>query len=150
MLRRLHAYWEAKRRERRLPARSDMGSRRDRAAVAAHPAGGRRAWPVVAVQVRLAGTYVKAAIDQRLKGAYLEQVKLDRQTETILSLYEAVVLQSQPVVSRHVFINEDGRSFDYERLLLPLMVHGENRVYMNLAGICFDAPSPTPNIPFVS
>ena len=149
LLQELHAYWEAKRRGRHFPRRSDI-SPAEMLLVLPHTF-------LVDVQhgeklgfrIRLAGTYIEAAFQQFLTGAYLEQVKLNAQTEDIVARYERVVREQRPIVSCHRFVNEDVRPFDYERLLLPLAVDDENRVDMILGAICFAQPLPTPHVPFV-
>ena len=149
LLQELHAYWEAKRRGRLFPRRSDLS-----------PAEMMLALPHVFLvdvehgeklgfRIRLAGTYIEEAFRQVLTGTYLEQVKLNAQTEDIVARYEWVVREQRPVVSCHRFVNEDERQFDYERLLLPLAVDDENRVDMILGAICFAKPLPTPYVPFI-
>jgi hypothetical protein len=144
LLRDLFVYWDSGRNGRPFPRRSDID-----------PIDIPRLLPHVFLvnvergeglrfRVRLAGTYVEAAFQQFTTGRYLEEIKLNGQTDDILARYSECAQTGIPVLSRHVFVNEDHRSFDYQRLLLPLAVDDDTRVDMIFGGICFAAPLPTP------
>ena len=148
LLRELKAYWESRRKSRLFPRRSDID-----------PVHIPRLLPHIFLadvereaglrfRFRLVGTCLEDAVRQWLTGCYVEELKVDGARDEILAQYRLCAERCVPVVSRHRFINEDQRPFDYERLLLPLAVSVDNRVDMILGGICFRAPFPTPSIPF--
>jgi hypothetical protein len=146
LLRDLFTYWDNRRRDQPFPKRSDID-----------PVDIPRLLPHIFLitvergeelrfRVRLAGTHVEAAFQQFTTGRYLEQIKLDGETDDILARYNQCAETGLPVLSRHVFVNEDRRSFDYQRLLLPLAVDHDTRVDMILGGVCFAAPLTTPPV----
>lgn len=146
----LYAYWASLRHGRTLPRRADIDLQ---ALMLALP-------HVFLVDVdhagegeftfRLAGSFLEAAFGQTMTRRHVEDLKLDGHTDEILSQYRRTVAERAPSVSNLRFVNQDGRQFDYERLLLPLAVGELDRVEMILGGICFKSPLPTPSLSFLS
>ena len=146
LLRHLFGYWESRRQGRRFPRRCDID-----------PVDIPRLLPHVFLidiergaglrfRIRLAGTHLEAAFRWFGAGRYVDEYKLDGQVDDILARYRECAETGRPVRSRHQFVNEDERMFDYERLLLPLGIVDDTRVDMILGAMCFAAPMPTPRV----
>ena len=143
-------YWQAQRRSRRMPCRSDI---EPQALMLALP-------HLFLVDVehaqelgftfRVAGSFMEAAFDQPMTRKDLREMKLNGHYDEIVMQYRRAAIEQRPVVSSHQFLNQDGREFDYERLLLPLSVDDDSRADMILGAVCFRAPLPTPRLPFLS
>lgn len=141
----LFAYWDSRRQGVRIPKRRDID-----------PIHIPRLLPHIYLvdverqdglrfRIRLAGTYLETAFRQFGAGRYVEEIKLNGETDEILERYRRCAEAAEPIYSRHVFVNEDQRKFDYGRLLLPLLVENEDRVDMIFGGIAFEAPLQTPD-----
>jgi hypothetical protein len=150
-LQQIYQYWLSQRHGRRMPRRADIDPQ---ALMLALP-------HLFLVEVehkgselgfvfRVAGTFFEAAFDQRLTRKHLQEMKLADHLDEIMAQYRRAANERRAVVSNHKFVNEDHRQFDYERLLLPLSVKDDDRCDMILGAICFDAPLPTPSLPFLS
>jgi hypothetical protein len=149
-LRQVYDYWKAQQHGRRMPWRRDIDPH---ALMLALP-------HIFLVDVehdkqlgfvfRVAGTFMEAAFDQSLTHKHLQEMKLNGHFDEIAAHYRRAATEQRPVVSRHKFVNEDDREFDYERLLLPLSVDDDSRVDMILGAICFDAPLQTPRLMFLA
>ena len=136
-LRQLHAYWLAKKGDRRAPGRSDI----DPLEIAPH-------LPYVMLidveheplrfRYRLVGTEIVRNIGSDLTGHYLDEyVRLGRGAP-MAAEYARVAAWGEPVCAVWEYTRDDGRHVRYERLALPLSRDGLV-VDMLFGGAVFDA-----------
>ncbi|HVO02880.1 MAG TPA: PAS domain-containing protein [Candidatus Cybelea sp.] len=149
-LRQVFEYWAAQLHGRRLPHRADIDPHALMLALPHIFIMDVERNPSLDFVFRVAGTFLEAAFDQTLTRKHLAEMKLDDHVDEIVSQYRQCVTEQRPICSHHSFVNQDQRRFDYERLLLPLAVDDDNRVDMILGAVAFDAPLPTPSVPFLA
>jgi hypothetical protein len=136
-LRRLHAYWLAKKGAARAPPRS-----------AIHPEEIVDLLPNLALvdvigepprfRVRLFGTILVAAYGQDITGRFIDEIDLDTIGPDLDASLRAVVRDWRPHVMRVQLIKaEDRRHIEYERIWLPLSSDNQT-VNMLLGGIAVE------------
>lgn len=115
----LYAYWNARRRGRRFPARADIDPL-DLAPwlaniflVEVDPRGTPR------FRYRLSGTAVDEIHGQTLTGKSPADIRTPEVARIVEEQYEAVLARPQPRCDRLTLL-DDGRVWSYERLILPL------------------------------
>ncbi|MEQ8586434.1 MAG: PAS domain-containing protein [Thalassobaculaceae bacterium] len=125
ILREIHAYWESKRGDRRMPARADLDPL-DFPALLPNvilmdvmPADGR-------LKVRLVGTLVVQMFGGDYTGMYLDEIDFGEMRQKILDDYGAAAKEAKAIFTDHRFRKLGGHTFDIERVVLPLSDDGEH------------------------
>ncbi len=124
LLRQLHAYWCRKRGDRVAPARAEI-----------EPDEIRDLLPNVYIiemlgaphrfRFRLVGTSVVREYGAEITGKFLDEIDLDGMGLPVLSEYEKVVSEREPIASTWHFTKRDGRELSYEHLIMPLSSDGK-------------------------
>lgn len=136
ILKQLEAYWQAKKGERRAPARADLDPI-DIPVLMPHlllldvEAGSCR------IRFRLMGTAVANGLGRDLTGRYLDELPLNKTQRAMYAEYLRVAETAEPACSTWEYTREDGRHVRLERLILPLSSDGV-AIDMLLGGIVFD------------
>jgi len=118
----LHAYWQAKRGERDMPARPHMAPE-DLKPILPHVmltdvlADGR-------LRFRLVGTEVERLFGRRMTGEYVHDLLLGAYGRNVLTLYQRTISDRRPVFSRDVVHTQSGAQMISERVMLPLSNDG--------------------------
>ncbi|MCC6469513.1 MAG: PAS domain-containing protein [Alphaproteobacteria bacterium] len=144
ILRRLFAYWESCRRGQVYPRRADF----DPLAIPEllphlflidieHGADPR-------FRIRLSGTFIDSVFARSSASRYLDDSPINRREPKRLDVYRRVAQSGRPEASHTSFVDDQGRRYAYERLLLPLAVDDPARVDMIVGALAFDAPVPSP------
>lgn len=123
VLRDVHAYWERKRGDRRMPARDDLDPLDFPALlpnvilVDVMPPDGR-------LKVRLVGTLVVQMFGGDYTGKYLDEIDFGEEGQTIQDEYAAAATEANAIFTDHRFRELGGHTFDIERVILPLSDDG--------------------------
>lgn len=89
--------------------------------------------PAPDLRFRLVGTALVRHFGRDTTGLPVEEAYMGRDWEKILSDYRYVISRRRPCLRHNLGIGRDRKTFDYQRLLLPLAADGES-VDMILAG----------------
>lgn len=122
-LKKLYAYWLAKKGSRLAPARSDIQPAEMKPFL-------RHVFMLDVLgspprfKFRLAGTEIVNRFGEEVTGRFLDEIDLDDVTTDILLEYEKAVREAQPVYGRWRYIKRSGQYLNYERLILPLSSDG--------------------------
>jgi len=137
-LRRLLAYWHAKKGDRPAPTRAEID-----------PAEIKALLPHVGLvdvertplrfRFRLAGTEIAKGYGEELTGRYLDEIDLNFHQHEILAEYVHTAESGEPSCSVKDYNRKDGHHIRYERLVLPLSSDGKT-IDMLLGGCIFDVP----------
>lgn len=135
-LRRLLAYWRAKKGDRPVPTRADID-----------PAEIKPLLPHVGLvdveraplrfRYRLAGTEIARGYGLELTGRYLDEMDLDDHQRQIVEEYTRAAETGEPSCSIMEYSRKDGRHIRYERMVLPLSSDGK-AIDMLIGGCIFD------------
>ena len=136
-LKRLHAYWLAKKGDRRAPSRADID-----------PIELAPLLPYVVLldveraplrfRFRLIGTAVVKGFNHDLTGAYFDEIEHTAEQRDLNQRLATVAAWGAPLCATWDYTGTDGRYVTYERLALPLSSDGET-VDMLFGGVVFDA-----------
>jgi hypothetical protein len=116
-LRRLYAYWNGKKDDRRVPSRAD---------IAPEEITGILPWVLLMERVGtrilycLVGDEFRQIYRDKLMGMYLDEIALDHITAAYVEKYARAARDLVPVARKWTFTKLSGRHLDYERLILPL------------------------------
>jgi hypothetical protein len=116
-LRRLYAYWNGKKGDRRVPSRAD---------IAPEEITDILPWVLLMERVgeriryRLVGDEFRQIYGDKLIGMYLDEIDLDHITAAYIEEYARAARDLVPVARKWTFTKNSGRHLDYERLILPL------------------------------
>ena len=117
-LRALHGYWNAKRRARAMPARSDIDPV-DLPPLLPNLMLVDVAGDPLRFRFRLVGTEIVSRHGMELTGRDLEDIGLGTELGAVRSQYEVTVREAAPTYCRHALETKAGKYLRYERLLLP-------------------------------
>lgn len=141
-LRKLLAYWRAKKGDRPAPLRADID-----------PAEIKSLLPHLGIvdvergdvengslrfRYRLAGTEITKAYRLELTGRYLDELDLNNHQDDITAEYARAAETGEPSCSILEYTRKDGRHIRYERLVLPMSADGRI-IDMLIGGCVFDA-----------
>jgi hypothetical protein len=135
-LKQLADYWQAKKGDRRAPARADIDPI-EIPALMPHlvlldvEPDPRR------IRFRLLGTAVVNGLGRDLTGKYLEELRLNKIQRAMYAEYQRVAAAGEPACTTWEYTREDGRHVRLERLVLPLSSDGVV-IDMLLVGIAFE------------
>lgn len=140
-LRKLLAYWLAKKGDRPAPQRADIDPAEiksllphlgivdvERADVDGRP---------LRFRYRLAGTEIAKAYGFDLTGRYLDELDLNNHQQDITAEYARAAETGEPSCSVFEYTRNDGRHISYERLVLPMSSDGRI-IDMLIGGCVFD------------
>jgi hypothetical protein len=135
-LKRLYAYWLAKKGARPAPGRADID-----------PLEIAPLLPYVTLvdvergplrfRYRLVGTEIVRNVGDDFTGRYLDSFARLSHRDAMAAEFARVVESAQPAISDWEYTRADGRHVRYERLILPLMADGAT-VDMLFGGMAFD------------
>jgi hypothetical protein len=135
-LKTLAAYWQAKKGERRAPARADLDPVEIPALMPhlvlldVEPAPRR-------LRFRLVGTAVVTGLGRDLTGRYIDDLQLSETQRAMFAECHRVADTGEPACATWEYTREDGRHVRMERLVLPLSSDGTT-IDMLLAGTVFE------------
>lgn len=116
-LRRLYAYWNGKRGDRRVPSRAD---------IAPEEITDILPWVLVMERVgdriryRLVGDEFRQVYGDKLIGMYLDEIDLDHISAAYVEEYVRAAHDFTPIARKWTFTKLSGRHLEYERVILPL------------------------------
>ncbi len=135
-LRRLLAYWHAKKGDRPAPTRADID-----------PTEIKPLLPHVGLvdveraplrfRFRLTGTEIVKGYGEELTGRYLDEVDLNLHQHEIIGDYVRAAESGEPSCAFLDYNRKDGRHLRYERMVLPLSSDGKT-IDMLIGGCVFD------------
>ena len=147
-LRELHACWLSWRGDRAFPRRADFEPLSIPAVLPHLILIAVERGSATRFRVRLSGTFVDSVFGRAGTGRYLDESPINLRQPWRLDPYHAVCAEGRIDIARTRYVTEEGRRFDYERLLLPLAVDDARRVDMIVGALAFAEPIPTPGVPF--
>ena len=144
-LKKLYAYWLAKKGGRLAPARSDIQPAEMKPFL-------RHVFMLDVIgtpqrfRFRLAGTEIVNRFGEEITGRFLDDLDLDDVATDIVLEYEKAVREAQPVYGRWNYIKRSGTYLNYERLILPLSSDGQT-IDMLICGAHADDKPPHHGLP---
>ncbi|MGE5147399.1 MAG: PAS domain-containing protein [Candidatus Eiseniibacteriota bacterium] len=135
-LKRLYAYWLAKKGTRAAPARADIDPL-EIAPLLPHVTLIDVESAPLRFRYRLVGTEIVNNVGEDFTGRYLDTLLRLAQRDLMAAELARVVASGQPAVNLWEYARHDGRHVRYERLVLPLSSDGKT-VDMLLSGMVFD------------
>ena len=135
-LKRLYAYWLAKKGTRRAPSRADIDPL-EIAPLLPHVALVDVERAPLRFRYRLVGTEIVRKVGADFTGRYLDSFTRLSNRDAMAAEFARVVDSAEPTVSFWNYSRADGRHVRYERLVLPLMGDGVT-VDMLFSGMVFD------------
>lgn len=136
VLRKLAAYWQAKKGGRLAPARADIDPV-DIPALMPHMMLVDIEPTTRRFRFRLIGTAITNGLGRDLTGRYLDELLLNETQRALFAEYRRVADTGQPACATWEYTREDGRHVRFERVVLPLSSDGTT-INMMLSGIAFD------------
>lgn len=147
-LRELHAYWLSRRGDRAFPGRADFEPLSVPAVLPHLILIAVERGPATRFRVRLSGTFVDSVFGRAGTGRYLDESPINVRHPWRLEPYHAVAAEGRIDIARTRYVTDEGRRFDYERLLMPLALDDARRVDMIVGALAFAEPIATPGVPF--
>ena len=147
-LRELYAYWRSRRGERAFPRRVDFEPLSVPDVLPHLILIAVERGPTTRFRIRLSGTFIDSVFGRTGTGRYLDESPINVREPRRLDAYLAVSAEGRIDIARTRYVTDEGRYFDYERLLLPLAIHDDRRVDAIVGAIAFAEPIATPGVPF--